>query len=72
MKQLKQLHNEDLNLWLEQIATKIKNQDFSNMDAVHFCEQNASKAYLIKLTGLCYTNQREKSYPLEKSIERTS
>ncbi|MDJ0899261.1 MAG: DUF29 domain-containing protein [Xenococcus sp. MO_188.B8] len=32
MKQLKQLHNEDLNLWLEQIATKIKNQDFSNMD----------------------------------------
>lgn len=32
MKQLKQLHNEDLNLWLEQIATKIKNKDFSNMD----------------------------------------
>ncbi len=32
MKQLKQLHNEDLNLWLEQIATTIKNKDFGNMD----------------------------------------
>ena len=32
MKQLKQLHNEDLNLWLEEIATAIKNRDFNNMD----------------------------------------
>ena len=32
MKQLKQLHNEDLNLWLEEIATAIKNKDFNNMD----------------------------------------
>ena len=32
MKQLKQLHDEDLNLWLEQIATAIKNKDFNNMD----------------------------------------
>ena len=32
MKQLKQLHNEDLNLWLEEIATAIKNRDFHNMD----------------------------------------
>ncbi|MGK7898765.1 MAG: DUF29 domain-containing protein [Xenococcus sp. (in: cyanobacteria)] len=32
MKQLKQLHNEDLNLWLEEIAIAIKNRDFNNMD----------------------------------------
>ena len=30
--ELKQLHNQDLNLWLEQIATSIKNRDFENMD----------------------------------------
>ena len=32
MKHLKQLHDEDLNLWLEEIATAIKNKDYSNMD----------------------------------------
>ena len=32
MKQLKQLHKEDLNLWLEEIAIAIKNKDFNNMD----------------------------------------
>ncbi len=30
--ELKQLHNQDLNLWLEEIATSIKNRDFENMD----------------------------------------
>ena len=30
--ELKQLHNQDLNLWLEQVATSIKNRDFENMD----------------------------------------
>ncbi len=30
--ELKQLHNQDFNLWLEQIATSIKNRDFENMD----------------------------------------
>ncbi len=32
MQQLKQLHEQDLNLWLEQIAIAIKNRDFNNMD----------------------------------------
>ena len=32
MMELKQLHNQDLNLWLEQVATSIKNRDFENMD----------------------------------------
>ncbi len=30
--ELKELHNQDLNLWFEQIATSIKNRDFENMD----------------------------------------
>ena len=29
---LKQLHNQDLNLWLEHMAIAIKNRDFKNMD----------------------------------------
>ncbi|HHP7229706.1 MAG TPA: DUF29 family protein [Xenococcaceae cyanobacterium] len=32
MQQLKQLHEQDLNLWLEQIAIAIKNRDFNSMD----------------------------------------
>ncbi len=32
MQELKQLHEQDLNLWLEQIAIAIKNRDFNNMD----------------------------------------
>ena len=30
--ELKQLHNQDWNLWLEKVATSIKNRDFENMD----------------------------------------
>lgn len=32
MNNLEQLHEKDLNLWLEQVTQKIKNRDFADMD----------------------------------------
>ena len=39
MSNLEQLHEQDLNLWLEKVTQKIKNRDFTDMDWNNLVEE---------------------------------